>query len=190
MGLIEQHHVEGLSFALARWKLAWLAPTHPVVRGSALLKTQPASAAPAVPPPPSTPDVLSNTFDRHEQGETRVEPRRKLSGVDKFLRHTRTAEALCTTCRHPKHYGHCRRPIAIKRGGFNAGMTSDDAREYKATSPGYHSATSAVIDQEGCGQPETQEPGQKSLTQKPDEASVGRLHGRPEAETPWTGPRV
>lgn len=131
MSAIELAFANGQLAALVRPKLGWMSATHPTVQESGLLKTQPSWKAPSIPPAPSSPAVVSNTFDRHEQGETRVEPRRKLS-MD-----------MCTTCRRPKHYGSCRRPIPIKRADFNLGMTPDTASDNPSTSPHYHSATSA-----------------------------------------------
>lgn len=130
--MLELAFADGQMRALARHKVAWMSATNPVVDDSALLKPQ-GSTEPStpIPPGPSTPDTVKQTFNLHEQGETRVEPRRKLS------------EELCTSCRKPKHYGPCKRPIAIKKSDFNLGMTSDDApSENPSTSPHYHSATS------------------------------------------------
>lgn len=130
--MLERAFSDGQLAALWRHKLGWPTTTNPVVQRSAVLKNQPTPAATPVPAPASTPAVLSETFDRHEQGETRMEPRRKLS-----------AET-CGTCRRPKHYGTCRRPIPIKRADFNLGMTSDDAgSDSPSTSPNYTSATTA-----------------------------------------------
>jgi hypothetical protein len=133
MSLLEMAYAAGQLAALTRRpKLGWLSTTHPVVQQSGLLKSQPTPAAPTIPTPPSTPETLRETFDRHEQGETRVEPRRKLS-----------TESICTSCRKARHYGHCSRPIAIKKSDFNVGLTSDDAADHPSTSPNYHSATVA-----------------------------------------------
>lgn len=132
MSVIEQAFSDGQLAAWRRHKLAWPSATNPIVQRSAILKSQPAPPQPPVPSPASTPAVISETFDRHEQGETRMEPRRKLS-----------AEA-CGTCRRPKHYGTCGRPIPIKQSDFNLGMTANDAGDGgPSTSPHYHSATSA-----------------------------------------------
>lgn len=132
MSVLERAYADGQLAALRRHKLAWPAATSPVVQQSAVLKNQPPTPQVPVPTPPSTPRVLSETFDRHEQGETRMEPRRKLSSDT------------CGTCRKPKHYGTCNRPIPIKRANFNLGMTADDAEEGgPSTSPHYSSATSA-----------------------------------------------
>lgn len=133
MSIIEQAFSDGQLAAWRTHKLAWPAATHPVVQRSAILKSQQTSPPPPVPTPASTPAVISQTFDRHEQGETRMEPRRKLS-----------VDATCGTCRKPKHYGPCKRPIPIKQADFNLGMTADEASEGgPSTSPHYHSATSA-----------------------------------------------
>jgi hypothetical protein len=132
MSVIEQAFSDGQLAAWRRHKLAWPSTTNPVVQQSAILKSQPTPPQPPVPAPASTPAVISETFDRHEQGETRMEPRRKLS-----------TEA-CGTCRKPKHYGPCRKPIPIKQSSFNLGMTPGDASDGgPSTSPHYHSATSA-----------------------------------------------
>jgi hypothetical protein len=129
---LERAYADGQLAALRRHKLAWPAATSPVVQQSAVLRSRPAAPQTPVPAPASTPQVLSETFDRHEQGETRMEPRRKLSSDT------------CGTCRKPKHYGTCSRPIPIKRADFNLGMTADDAEEGgPSTSPHYSSATSA-----------------------------------------------
>lgn len=136
----ESSYANGQLAALLRYKVAWPAATHPVVRESPLLR-----AAPSTPPPVGgdaskprmTPQTLARQFDDVEQGETRIEPLRKLSGHD-----------LCTTCRKEKHYGPCKRPIAIplKRANFNMGMTGDDSStvDGPATSPHYTSATSST----------------------------------------------
>lgn len=132
MSMLELAFANGQMGALVRHKLSWMSATHPVVSESPVLKPS-GSSEPnvSIPPAPSTPDTVKQTFNLHEQGETRVEPRRKLS------------EELCTTCRRPKHYGSCKRPIAIKKSDFNLGLTADDApSENPSTSPHYHSATS------------------------------------------------
>lgn len=227
MSLLERAYADGQLAALQRHKLAWPSTTNPIVQQSAVLKSQPTPPPVPVPAPASTPAVLSQTFDRHEQGETRMEPRRKLSAPNvlqsalvgaipgalagfatsddehrlrgsllggltggassALLGHlgnlqaqgatahgywsghrdamngmklrrdvdaakawgfnlpgAKTAEAVCGTCRKPKHYGPCKRPVPIKRANFNLGMTADDAQEGgPATSPHYSSATSA-----------------------------------------------
>ncbi len=132
MSILERAYADGQMAALRRHKLGWPSATNPVVQQSAVLKNQPAPPPVSIPTPASTPQVLSETFDRHEQGETRMEPRRKLSSD------------VCGTCRKPKHYGPCNRPIPIKRSNFNLGMTADDAEDGgPSTSPHYSSATSA-----------------------------------------------
>lgn len=190
MSVLERAYADGQLAALRRHKLAWPTVTSPVVRQSAVLKSGPAAPQTSVPAPASTPRVLSETFDRHEQGETREEPRRKLgagmhplvrdmllggvpnalataltadpksrtkdtllSGVGSgvataalghLLRSAAATDPPCGTCRRPKHYGSCSRPIPIKRADFNLGMTADDAgEEGPSTSPHYSSATSA-----------------------------------------------
>jgi len=131
VSILELAFASGQLAALQRPKIAWLATTHPVVQESGLLKSQPSAKPPSLPPPPSSPAVVSETFDRHEQGETRTEPRRKLSAD------------ICTSCRKEKHYGTCKNPIPIKRADFNLGMTADTSTDNPSTSPHYHSATSA-----------------------------------------------
>lgn len=132
MSVLERAYADGQLAALRRHKLAWPAATSPVVQQSAVLRSRPAAPQTPVPAPASTPQVIGETFDRHEQSETRMEPRRKLSSDT------------CGTCRKPKHYGTCSRPIPIKRADFNLGMTADDAEEGgPSTSPHYSSATSA-----------------------------------------------
>lgn len=189
MSVLERAYADGQLAALRRHKLAWPSATSPVVQQSAILKSQPGPPQIPVPTPASTPQVLSETFDRHEQGETRMEPRRKLgAGMHPLLRDAilggvpnalatamtanpesrvkdtvlsgigsgvataalghflkaAAADVSCGTCRKPKHYGPCSRPIPIKRSNFNLGMTADDATEGgPSTSPNYSSATSA-----------------------------------------------
>ena len=132
MSFLERAYADGQLVALRRHKLAWPAATSPVVQQSAILKSQPSPSRVPVPPPASTPQALSETFDRHEQDETRMEPRRKLSSDT------------CGTCRKAKHYGPCSRPIPIKKADFNFGMTADDAEaDCPSTRPHYSSATTA-----------------------------------------------
>lgn len=131
MSILELAFAQGQLAAFRRPKLGWLSVTHPTVQESGLLRTRPPDKAPSVPSAPSSPSVIADTFDRHEQGETRVEPRRKLSAD------------LCTTCRKPKHYGTCKNPIPIKRADFNLGMTPDASTDSPSTSPHYHSATTS-----------------------------------------------
>jgi hypothetical protein len=135
---LETRYADGQLAALTWLKLAFPAPTHPVVQRSATLQVQPAK--PMSPQaqeqlqPPTTPFSVSQRFDAAEQTHTRSEPMRKLS-----------AEGLCTTCRKPRHYGSCTRPIPIpiKRADFNSGMTGDNPAmgNNPSTSPHYHSAT-------------------------------------------------
>lgn len=134
---LETRYADGQLAALARLKLAFPAPTHPVVQQSATLQAKPSK--PMSPQaeerlqPPTTPFSVSQRFDAAEQTHTRSEPMRKLS-----------AEGMCTTCRRAKHYGSCTRPIPIKRADFNAGLTGGDPAvgDNPSTSPHYHSATS------------------------------------------------
>ncbi len=137
---LEIAFAEGQLAAMARYKLAWPAPTNPTVRDSAVLRAKEAppmsQAAQANMQPPTTPQQLTQIFDAHEQGESRTEPRRKLSADD-----------MCTTCRKAKHYGPCNapRPIPTKAADFNMGMTGDDPStgDNPSTSPHYHAATTA-----------------------------------------------
>ncbi len=136
----ESSYAAGQLAALARYKVAWPAATHPVVRESPLLRAAPSTPGPVggdASKPRMTPQTLGRQFDDVEQGETRIEPLRKLSG-----------HSLCTTCRKEKHYGSCKRPIAIplKRANFNMGMTGDDSStvDGPATSPHYTSATAST----------------------------------------------
>jgi len=134
---LEIAYADGQLAALARLKLAFPAATHPVVQDSAVLQSQ--STKDLSPQakqrlePPATPFDVSQLFSVHEQAKTRVEPRRKLS------------TELCTTCRKPKHYGTCARPIEIKRADFNIGMLGSDPSQgdNPSTSPHYHAATTA-----------------------------------------------
>ena len=142
--IIEQAFSDGQLAAWRKHKLAWPSTTHPVVQQSAVLKSQPGIVPGAVPAPASTPAALSQTFDRHEQGETRMEPRRKLSLARMAADALMTATEPCTTCRKPRHYGTCRNPIAIKESDFNMDMTPGNVGgDGPSTSPHYHSATSA-----------------------------------------------
>jgi hypothetical protein len=136
---LEIAYAEGQLAALTRYKFSWAAPTDPTVAGSAVLR---AKASPQMSPmakqtmePPATPASVAQTFSVNEQAETRMEPRRKLSGC------------LCTSCRKAKHYGSCARPIPIpeKAADFNMGMTGGDATmgNNPSTSPHYQSATSS-----------------------------------------------
>lgn len=133
---LEIRYADGQLAALARLKLAFPAATHPVVQRSATLQSQApkpmSQQAQEKLQPPTTPFSVSQLFDVHEQAHTRTEPLRKLS-----------AENICTTCRKPKHYGSCARPIPIKRADFNTGMNGGDpsAGDNPSTSPHYHSAT-------------------------------------------------
>lgn len=136
---LETSYAAGQLAALARYKLAWPSATHPVVRGSPLLRatTQPASpVGEGAATPRMTPQTLARQFDDVEQGETRIEPLRKLSAQ------------LCTSCRKERHYGPCRRPVTIppKQATFNMGMTGDAAepRGGPPTSPHYSSATTST----------------------------------------------
>lgn len=134
MSALEIAYANGQLAALARYKRAWLAPTHPVVRESPLLNSKAtAPTAPSVPVLDAP--ALAQNFNAQEQVKTRTEPHRKLS-----------AESMCTSCRKEKHYGTCKNPITIKRSNFNQGMTADDAvgSNRPATSNNYSSATSAV----------------------------------------------
>lgn len=132
---LETLYANGQLAALTQYKLSFLAP-HPTVAGSAVLgaKSAPKTTVGQGMQPPTTPFQLSQVFDAHEQGETRTEPRRKLSAD------------ICTTCRKAKHYGPCGkpRPIPAKQADFNFGMTGDDpsCTDQPATGPNYHSATS------------------------------------------------
>jgi len=137
---LELIYANGQLAALERYKLGF--PAHPTVANSAVLTTK--KTSPTLPAaaqqgmaPPSTPMGLSQIFDAHEQGETRSEPRRKLS-----------ADNLCTSCRRMKHYGKCSRPRAIpeKAADLNIGMQgySPEQGNNPSTSPNYRSAVSSI----------------------------------------------
>ena len=137
---LEIVYANGQLAALARYKLGFKAI--PTVANSAALTATKApeglsTSAVQNMQPPTTPQKLREIFDAHEQGETRVEPRRKLS-----------AENLCTTCRKVKHYGNCSRPRPIpkKEANFNSGMLGSDpvSSDGPSTSPNYHSAVSST----------------------------------------------
>lgn len=135
---LEIAYADGQLAALVRYKLSWPAPTNPTVAGSAVLRARaPQTMAPEPTPglqPPTTPQQVAQIFNAHEQGETRNEPRRKLSAD------------ICTTCRKARHYGPCNapRPIPTKAADFNINMTGGDPSQGNnpSTSPHYHSATS------------------------------------------------
>ena len=143
---LETAYANGQFAALSRYKLAWPAPTDPTVAGSSVLREKsPTGMSPqatANMAPPTTPQAVSQIFSAHEQGETRTEPRRKLSSD------AVAAADMCTSCRKTKHYGSCAspRPIPAKTADFNLGMTGDDpsvSNSNPSTSPHYQSATSA-----------------------------------------------
>lgn len=138
---LEIAYAEGQLAAFAHYKLAFPSPTHPVVQNSAVnqQKASPTPTALKQPTPAVTidPATVVQNFNAREQEETRFEPRRKLS-----------ADSICTTCRKEKHYGPCKRPIAIplKRASFNMGMYGNDPSVHNkpATSPHYSSATTST----------------------------------------------
>lgn len=138
---LEVAYANGQLAALVHHKLAFPAPTHPAVRNSAVNTQRPAATPSALkqPTPAVTidPATVVQNFNAREQEETRFEPRRKLS-----------ADSICTSCRKDKHYGPCKRPIAIplKRADFNHGMYGDDPSTggKPSTSPHYSSATTSV----------------------------------------------
>ncbi len=150
MNLLVRAYEKGRDAALARWKLAGERPTNPVVQRSALLSAKgPSATLPTTAQQqlqaPTSPDALKQVFNVQEQGITRGEPARKLGG-----------ENLCTTCRKPKHYGACAKPVRTRAEGapmksadFNLGMTgtgtepAGDNADSPSTSPHYHSATVA-----------------------------------------------
>jgi len=121
---------------LNAYKLAGAAP---VVRGSKLLGGN--SPTPSIPQPPADPISLSKQIGAQQVNTTAIAPERKLAG------------AVCTTCRHEKHYGPCRQTqkangsgVALKHGSFNPGMYGDrrDSNGWttNAHSLSYNSATS------------------------------------------------
>lgn len=136
--MLELIYSNGQLAALDRYKLGFPAPTNPAV-ATITKPTSPtlSSSAQQGLAPPSTPMGLAQIFDAHEQGETRSEPRRKLS-----------ADNLCTSCRRVKHYGKCSQPRTIpeKAADFNMGMlgSSPAQSEGPATSANYHSAVSSI----------------------------------------------
>jgi hypothetical protein len=135
---LETRYADGRQAALAWLKIAFPAPTHPVVQQSATLQAQ--SSKPLSQQAqdrlqaPTTPFSVSQRFDASEQMHTRSEPMRKLSSGD-----------MCTSCRKDRHYGTCARPIPIKRADFNNGMNGSDPSggNNPSTSPHYHSATTS-----------------------------------------------
>ena len=108
MSLLEIIYEDGQWDALSHYKLA--APRmHPTVQGSTLLSGLPRDVTSAQAPQlqaPTSPDTLKKVFDIQEQGKTRLEPARKLAG-----------DALCTTCRRPRHYGPCARLLRTAPAG-------------------------------------------------------------------------
>ena len=132
-------YANGQLAALAALKLAFLTPNHPAVRNSsvnALKPGTPPAQFKQSPTAPIDPPTVVQNFNAREQEETRIEPRRKLSAE------------ICTSCRKEKHYGPCKRPVAIplKRADFNMRMHGGDPRtsDLPSTSANYSSATSAV----------------------------------------------
>lgn len=150
MSLLDGVFSLGRLEALARFKLAEPAPTSPIVQRSGLLTNAnpPASINPTALSrlqAPTNPQTVKEIFNVQDQGETKINPGRKLA-----------AEGICTTCRKEKHYGPClkqarSRPAGepIKKADFNPGMSGDDPRfvgdgDSPSVSPHYTSATSAV----------------------------------------------
>lgn len=69
------------SLGVSAAKAAAFAPTHPVVRQSAILGAKPAKPAPTPQPSALTPAEVSRNFATREQEESRTEPLRKLSAA-------------------------------------------------------------------------------------------------------------
>lgn len=189
---LEAAYVHGQRAALARYKLAFPVATHPAVRRSAVNTGQAGKPA-QVPAPAVDPATVAQTFNASEQAETRIEPLRKLSAD------------ICTTCRKPRHYGSCKRPVPIKQAGFNLGMKGEEASvgdvEGPSVSPHYSSATSAVsaLAQAPEGRPASEQAASAfaqflrpardlAMSDQPDQAS-GSLAKVSEALTMRTPPR-
>lgn len=144
MSTLLQAARDGRAAAGRRFKVAFPAATHPVVKGSPVLTSAPGVDPGQVIPPPINQDTLARVFNVHEQGKTRIEPLKKV------------ADALCGTCRKEKHYGPCLKPLRThgagvphKEAGFNPGLTADDPSVSSGDggpshSAHYNPATSAV----------------------------------------------
>lgn len=148
MPVLASTFARGQQDALSRFKLA-MPKASPVVSRSALLSGKapsPQLSSDVIEKlqPPTSPASVKQVFDVQEQGKTRLEPARKL------------AEALCTSCRKPKHYGPCAKPLKTKPEGvphkqaeFNAGMHGNDVRGRQeaasgSTSPHYTSGVTGT----------------------------------------------
>lgn len=147
MTALTRAYESGRDAALARFKLATTPKaTNPTVAQSSLLRSQTSSQPPSNSmqslQAPTSPAGLRAVFDPQEQGRTHIEPTKKL------------ADDLCTTCRKPKHYGPCTKPlktkpdgIPLKQADFNLGLSGSDPKfvgsgeSGPSTSPHYHSAT-------------------------------------------------
>lgn len=149
MSFLAQAYAAGRLGACIRFKLAEPAPTSPIVQRSGLLtnatpKSSVGADAMSRMQAPTDPQTLKQVFNVQDQGETKIDPGRKLA-----------AEGVCTTCRKERHYGPCLKPsrtrpegAPLKSADFNPGMTGGDPMfvgdgEGPSTSPHYHSATSA-----------------------------------------------
>ena len=129
----------------AQSKYAAPAPTNAVVKDSTALGGT--SSPKAVQPLTAGPASITENWRGAIQSTSIQGPRAKTA---------ETPITRCTTCRKPKHYGPCAKLPKTRPGGvphknaaFNRGMkgeapeTGNDNAENPATSPNYHSATSA-----------------------------------------------
>lgn len=133
MTLAKHAYARGRVNAWAKFAKA-PALTNPTVANSTLTNPS-ATRAPVVPDAPAvTPQGLTAAFGANAQLKSQTEPKRKISAE------------ICTSCRKPKHYGNCNKPLPIKNADFNLSMRGSDAGEdgNPSTSPHYHAATSSV----------------------------------------------
>jgi hypothetical protein len=148
VSFLEQAYAAGRLGACMRFKLAEPAPTSPIVQRSGLLtnatpKSSVGTDAMSRMQAPTDPQTLKQVFNVQDQGETKIDPGRKLA-----------AEGVCTTCRKERHYGPCLKPSRTRPAGdplksadFNPGMSGSDPMfvgdgDGPSTSAYYTSATS------------------------------------------------
>lgn len=144
MSVLEATFADGQWDAFAYYKLAeprlspstFKAPTEALSLANQMAKSVPPDTA------------LTEQAAEQARLLTQMNPGAKVSGGQ-----MRTAEELCTTCRKPKHYGPCHKPLGTRPAGdphkkadFNFGMYGDDPSngDNPSTSPHYHAATSSI----------------------------------------------
>jgi len=131
---LSEAYRHGVKAAAARFKLAFPAATNAVAKAT-LEPTSPnlSTTAQQNLASPLTPQGLAATFNMNDSARTHASPPIKV------------AEALCTTCRKPKHYGTCSKPARTRPDGEpikRADIGFDNEEDAASTSPHYHSATS------------------------------------------------